>query len=73
VLPIIPSEPRKRHKNRSIWPTQRKHLETVLHGVKQLRSMIDNPLEITRAKSRKMRIEPRYDVTGDEVDTLGSA
>jgi hypothetical protein len=44
-----------------------------LHGVKQLRTLIDNPLEITWAESRRMRIEPRCIVTGDEVNALGSA
>jgi sigma-B regulation protein RsbU (phosphoserine phosphatase) len=38
---------------------QREHLETVLRSVNQLRSMIGDLLEATRAESGKIRIEPR--------------
>ena len=40
-------------------PEQRYHLETVLNGVHQLRAMIGDLLEVTRAESGKIRVEPR--------------
>ena len=40
-------------------PEQRYHLDTVLNSVHQLRAMIRDLLEATRAESGKIRIEPR--------------
>ncbi len=42
-----------------IQPEQREHLGTVLKSVNQLRNMIADLLEATRAESRKLRIEQR--------------
>jgi signal transduction histidine kinase len=41
-----------------ISPEQRYHLETVLNSVHQLRAMIRDLLEATRAESGKLRVEP---------------
>jgi signal transduction histidine kinase len=46
---------------------QRYHLETVLNSVHQLRVMIRDLLEATRAESGKIRIEPRFILIGDLV------
>ena len=44
---------------------QREHLETVLKSVTQLRAMIGDLLEATRAESRKIRLERRPLLLGD--------
>jgi len=49
-----------------INPEQRDHLETVLNSVHQLRAMIRDLLEATRAESGKIRIEPRC-ITIDDL------
>jgi signal transduction histidine kinase len=46
-------------------PEQRYHLDTVLNSVNQLRAMIRDLLEATRAESGKIRIEPRCITIGD--------
>jgi signal transduction histidine kinase len=46
-------------------PEQRYHLETVLTSVNQLRTMIRDLLEATRAESGKIHIEPRCIAIGD--------
>jgi signal transduction histidine kinase len=46
---------------------QRYHLGTVLNSVHQLRAMIRDLLEATRAESGKIRIEPRCITIGDLV------
>jgi len=46
-------------------PEQRYHLDTVLNSVNQLRAMIRDLLEATRAESGKIRIEPRCIAIGD--------
>ena len=46
---------------------QRGHLETVLRSVNQLRVMIGDLLEATRADSGKIRIEPRCVVIGEVI------
>lgn len=43
----------------SLAPQQEEHLETVLRSTNQLRSMIGDLLEATRAESGKIRIEPQ--------------
>ena len=48
-------------------PEQRYHLTTVLNSVHQLRAMIRDLLEATRAESGKIRIEPRCITIGDLV------
>src|SRR5271165_5220343 len=50
-----------------INPEQRYHLDTVLNSVHQLRAMIRDLLEATRAESGKIRIEPRCIAIGDLV------
>jgi signal transduction histidine kinase len=50
-----------------INPEQRYHLTTVLSSVHQLRAMIRDLLEATRAESGKIRIEPRCITVGDLV------
>ncbi len=50
-----------------INPEQRYHLTTVLNSVHQLRAMIRDLLEATRAESGKIRIEPRCITIGDLV------
>ena len=50
-----------------INPEQRYHLETVLSSVHQLRAMIRDLLEATRAESGKIRIEPRCITISDLV------
>ena len=42
-----------------VLPEQREHLGTMLRSVNQLRNMIGDLLEATRAESRKLRIERR--------------
>jgi signal transduction histidine kinase len=50
-----------------INPEQRDHLGTVLNSVHQLRAMIHDLLEATRAESGKIRIEPRFILIGDLI------
>jgi signal transduction histidine kinase len=50
-----------------INPEQRYHLGTVLNSVHQLRAMIRDLLEATRAESGKIRIEPRCIAIGDLI------
>jgi sigma-B regulation protein RsbU (phosphoserine phosphatase) len=50
-----------------INPEQRDHLETVLNGVNQLRAMIRDLLEATRAESGKILIEPHCIALGDLI------
>jgi signal transduction histidine kinase len=50
-----------------INPEQRNHLGTVLNSVHQLRAMIRDLLEATRAESGKIRIEPRCITIGDLI------
>jgi hypothetical protein len=44
----------------NISPEQREYLEIVLRNVHQLRSMVDDLLEINRAAGGKLTINPRY-------------
>jgi sigma-B regulation protein RsbU (phosphoserine phosphatase) len=48
-------------------PEQRYHLDTVLNSVNQLRAMIRDLLEATRAESGKLRIEQRCITIGEIV------
>ena len=48
-----------------ISPEQRDHIGTILKSANQLRSMIRDLVEATRAESRKIRIEPRCIALGD--------
>jgi signal transduction histidine kinase len=48
-------------------PEQRYHLETVANSVNQLRAMIRDLLEATRAESGKIRVEPRCIAIGDLI------
>ena len=50
-----------------INPEQRYHLDTVLKSVHQLRAMIRDLLEATRAESGKIRIEPRCITLADLI------
>jgi signal transduction histidine kinase len=50
-----------------INPEQRQHLGTVLNSVHQLRAMIRDLLEATRAESGKIHIEPRCLTIGDLI------
>jgi signal transduction histidine kinase len=50
-----------------INPEQRYHLGTVLNSVHQLRAMIRDLMEATRAESGKIRIEPRCIAIGDLI------
>ena len=50
-----------------VIPEQREHLETVFRSVNQLRAMITDLLEATRAESGKMSIEPQCIVIGDVI------
>jgi signal transduction histidine kinase len=50
-----------------INPEQRYHLDTVLNSVHQLRAMIRDLLEATRAESGKIRVEPRCVTIGDLI------
>jgi signal transduction histidine kinase len=51
----------------SLIPEQREHLETVLRSVNQLRAMITDLLEATRAESGKIAIEPHGVVIADII------
>jgi sigma-B regulation protein RsbU (phosphoserine phosphatase) len=42
-----------------VAPEQREHLQTILRSAQQLRAMIADLLEATRAESGKLRVEPR--------------
>jgi len=46
---------------------QRDHLETMLRSAKQLRGMISDLLEATRAESGKISVEPRCLMLGDVI------
>jgi signal transduction histidine kinase len=48
-------------------PEQRYHLSTVLNSVHQLRAMIRDLLEATRAETGKIRLEPRCISIGDLI------
>ena len=48
-------------------PEQREHLETVFRSVNQLRAMITDLLEATRAESGKISIEPQCIIIGDLI------
>lgn len=50
-----------------VIPEQREHLETVFRSVNQLRAMITDLLEATRAESGKIAIEPHCVVIGDLI------
>ncbi len=50
-----------------VSPEQREHLGTVLRSVNQLRAMIGDLLEATRAESGKISIAPRCIVIGDVI------
>lgn len=50
-----------------INPEQRYHLQTVLNSVHQLRAMIRDLLEATRAEAGKIRIEPRCITIADLI------
>jgi signal transduction histidine kinase len=50
-----------------VLPEQREHLETVFRSVNQLRAMITDLLEATRAESGKIAIEPHCIVIGDVI------
>ena len=50
-----------------ILPEQREHLETVFRSVNQLRAMITDLLEATRAESGKIIIDPHGLVIGDVI------
>src|SRR3984885_7799878 len=50
-----------------INPEQRYHLGTVMNSVHQLRAMIHDLLEATRAESGKIRIEPRCITIGELI------
>ncbi len=50
-----------------VVPEQREHLETVFRSVNQLRSMITDLLEATRAESGKITIEPHCVLIGDLI------
>jgi nitrogen-specific signal transduction histidine kinase len=50
-----------------INPEQRYHLGTVLNSVHQLRAMIHDLLEATRAESGKIRVEPRCITIADLI------
>src|SRR6266849_5283276 len=51
----------------SLIPEQREHLETVFRSVNQLRAMITDLLEATRAESGKITIEPHRVVIADVI------
>ncbi len=51
----------------SLIPEQREHLETVFRSVNQLRAMITDLLEATRAESGKITIEPHGVVIADVI------
>ena len=50
-----------------VIPEQREHLETVFRSVNQLRAMITDLLEATRAESGKITVEPQCIVIGDVI------
>ena len=51
----------------ALIPEQREHLETVFRSVNQLRAMITDLLEATRAEAGKISIEPHCVVIGDVI------
>jgi signal transduction histidine kinase len=50
-----------------VIPEQREHLETIFRSVNQLRAMITDLLEATRAESGKISVEPQCIVIGDVI------
>ena len=58
----------------NINPEQREYLEIILRNVHQLRSMVDDLLEINRAEAGKLTINPRYvapaELIKEVVDTF---
>ena len=50
-----------------VIPEQREHLETVFRSVNQLRAMITDLLEATRAESGKISIQPHCVVIGEVI------
>ncbi|HEY1463945.1 MAG TPA: ATP-binding protein [Terriglobales bacterium] len=50
-----------------LGPQQAEHLDTVLRSTNQLRSMIGDLLEATRAESGKIRIEPQCVAIGEVI------
>jgi signal transduction histidine kinase len=50
-----------------VLPEQREHLQTVFRSVNQLRAMISDLLEATRAESGKITMEPHGIVLGDVI------
>src|SRR6202795_2479994 len=55
-------------------PTQREYLQISLNNIRQLKSMIDDLLEVTRLQAGKSRIEPQLtsipDLVADTATTL---
>lgn len=51
-----------------INPEQRKHLEIVLRNTKQLRTMIEDLLEVTQARTGKLSIQPRPMSVAELID-----
>jgi signal transduction histidine kinase len=51
----------------TLLPEQRKPLETVFRSANQLRAMITDLLEATRAESGKIAIEPHCVIIGDVI------
>jgi len=47
---------------------QREHLETILRNVIQLKTMIDDLLDVTRAQTGKLSVQPRYLPLAEHVD-----
>ena len=50
-----------------VVPEQREHLETIFRSVNQLRAMITDLLEATRAESGKISVDPQCIVIGDVI------
>jgi signal transduction histidine kinase len=50
-----------------VIPEQREHLETIFRSVNQLRAMITDLLEATRAESGNISVEPQCIVIGDVI------
>ncbi len=55
-----------------LGPEQREHLETILRSANQLRTMIADLLEATRAESGKTRVEQRCIAIGDVITQASS-
>jgi len=56
----------------TVPPEQREHLQTILKSSQQLRAMIGDLLEATRAESGKLRVEPRC-IAIEDVPRQGAA